>query len=114
VAKILVDYLRPIRRKLSRLVIHDHTLTLTEVEKIVSVFDGKESHLRSLEMHTYFLNSDLLNLLSRKLPELNCLEFSVTNKDNGSSVAHQSRNWRLKNNVRLLVGFVPPKQRVNN
>ncbi|KDR72654.1 hypothetical protein GALMADRAFT_73578 [Galerina marginata CBS 339.88] len=87
----IARYLRPLRKSLSRLAVRDYVLTFPEVESLVTVFSCRESRLRSLEMHMYFLSCDLLDLLYKHLPDLYHLELrfdSLLSQDDGTWIAN--------------------------
>ncbi|KAF8908588.1 hypothetical protein CPB84DRAFT_1843482 [Gymnopilus junonius] len=102
-AERLSNYLHPMAQTLSRLAIHDHILTLHEVKQTVSVVGGRDSWLCDLEMHTHFLSCNLLDLLSRQLPDLHQVDMrfeSLTSKDDGNVVP--TRNFMLGHNSQLI------------
>ena len=103
-AEQLSNYVRPLANSLSSIAIHDRVLTFPEVEKLISVIGGENSHVRSLDVHMYFLSCDLLDLLSRRLPglvRLNLAFEALTSKDDGGVV--NTRNFASSHDVRSSI-----------
>lgn len=98
----LVKYLSKFRYTLTELAISNDTLCFPVIQQIVLLFGGADSVLRSLKIRVHYLSCDLLDLLSRDLPNLHelVLDFnSIRDKDDGHT--DDSYHWEKA----ALVGF---------
>ena len=87
VQRHLTQYIAQLSSILSDLVLRGYVFSFPEVHEVVTKIGGDGSTLRSLQLHTHFLSCDLLDLLSRELPNLHSLDLSfnsLSSKDDGS------------------------------
>ena len=98
----LVRYLSKFRHTLTELAISNDTLCFPVIQRIVLLFGGVDTILRCLKIRVHYLSCDLLDLLSRDLPNLHelVLDFnSLRDKDDGRT--DDSYRWEKAD----LVGF---------
>ena len=101
----LVRYIQPLHRTLEKLVIRNCVLTLRMVADLAAILGTPEAQLISLEIDTYFLSCELLDVLSQRLPNLVCLTLyfqNITGRDDGSQNPHYGQ-YLLYVNVSLAI-----------